>query len=69
MGFHCPIGAWLRGPLGDAVLTLRRSTPPLWDEKAEDELWDEHLTGRGDWGQQLWRLAVLRKWLEGHAAV
>jgi asparagine synthase (glutamine-hydrolysing) len=62
-GFPCPLATWLRGNMGQE---LRRgatwAVDGVWDVAREQELWDEHVTGRADWSQQLWRLAIARAW-------
>jgi asparagine synthase (glutamine-hydrolysing) len=62
-GFPCPLDDWLAGDLGRAL--AERADGPVadgWDEDAERRLWAEHLSRTRNWGQQLWRLAVLRAW-------
>jgi asparagine synthase (glutamine-hydrolysing) len=63
-GFPCPIGQWLRGgEMGHALrASATWSVADMWSVETEQELWREHLDGRRDWGQQLWRLAVARAW-------
>jgi asparagine synthase (glutamine-hydrolysing) len=68
IGFGVPVSAWLRGPLlgymrerlsGAAV---RRAG--VFEEKALQESIDEHVTGRRDNGQLLWKCLQLALWWE-----
>lgn len=62
-GFPCPLDEWLVGPLGRELADEARDPAGGgWDADAEQALWYDHLSGRRNWGQQLWRLAVLRAW-------
>jgi len=63
VGFPSPLADWLRGPLGHELSSLAvDSVAGIWDPSAERRLWQQHITGERDWGQQLWRIAVLRSW-------
>ena len=63
VGFPSPLSDWLRGPLGRDLATLAKdSVAGMWDPSRERDLWQQHITGERDWGQQLWRVAVLRSW-------
>jgi len=69
-GFDVPISAWLRGPLrewaadllaGDAV---KRDS---WlDAKVVRSLFDDHLSGRGDYGYALWAVLMYLSWNARH---
>jgi asparagine synthase (glutamine-hydrolysing) len=62
-GFSTPIDKWLRGPLGiDLRAEATWAVGDTWDVRREQSLWQDHLEGRCNWGQQLWRLSVLRSW-------
>lgn len=65
VGFSCPIGDWLQGPMGERAFSSLTALR-LWDEEAERDMWREHRSGARDWGQQLWRLLVLRRWIADH---
>jgi len=65
-GFGVPVGAWLRGRLGEEV---RRRTlgcglvdRGVLRDDAIQRMWDEHEAGRADWGFQLWTLHTLCAW-------
>lgn len=65
-GFSIPIHRWLRGPMRDSLEVflgpeaLRRM--PFLDHKAVGALRDAHLSGRGQYGYELWGLMVLSAW-------
>ncbi|MFE6775292.1 asparagine synthase-related protein [Streptomyces sp. NPDC057702] len=68
-GFPSPLSAWLRGDLGRRLRAEATwAVADGWDVRRENALWVAHRDGRGDWGQQLWRLAVARSWWRGIAA-
>jgi len=67
-GFEVPIGAWLRGPLRQA-LTDQLSAAHVADTgvlRASEvsRLVEEHLAGGRDHGRALWSLMVLSRWLD-----
>lgn len=64
VGFPSPLTPWLRGPLGQYIRHEMTHSLDEWDIAEEHRLWNLHLSGQEDWAQQLWRLAVLRSWLE-----
>jgi asparagine synthase (glutamine-hydrolysing) len=68
MGFEVPIGLWLRGPLKDwaaAMLDQERLRREGWfDPGVIARHWDEHVTGRCNWGLQLWNVLMFQSWLE-----
>lgn len=69
-GFPCPLTPWLRADLGHALRAEATwSIDDAWDVTEERRLWEQHLVGRADWAQQLWRLAVLRSWWQRVTAV
>jgi asparagine synthase (glutamine-hydrolysing) len=69
MGFEVPIGLWLRGPLRDwaaALLEPSRLRRDGWfDEAVITRVWQEHLSGRANWGMQLWCVLMFQAWAEG----
>lgn len=68
MGFEVPIGLWLRGPLRDwaaALLDPTRLRREGWfDPEVIARHWAEHLSGRCNWGMQLWNVLMFQAWLE-----
>lgn len=67
-GFSVPISEWLRGPLRDwaeALLTPERlCDQDLLDAEIVRSRWEEHLSGRQDWGRLIWNIIVLQSWLQ-----
>jgi asparagine synthase (glutamine-hydrolysing) len=68
MGFEVPIGLWLRGPLRDwaqALLDPTRLRREGWfDADVIVRHWQEHQSGRCNWGMQLWNVLMFQAWLE-----
>lgn len=69
-GFDVPISAWLRGPLREWAAdllsdeALRRDA---WiDAKVVRSLFDDHLSGRADYGYALWALLMYLSWSARH---
>jgi len=71
-GFGIPLAAWLRGPLrGWADDLLARDRLTRMDLVRADwaaELWSAHRSGRADYGEQVWALAMLSAWHSEHFA-
>jgi len=74
-GFSVPLAKWFRGPLRSRIQALRDPSSALAqyvDRPAVHRLVSEHLIGRRDHSVLLWRLIVLRAWLDclpsGHLA-
>ncbi|PYQ46792.1 MAG: asparagine synthase (glutamine-hydrolyzing), partial [Acidobacteria bacterium] len=68
-GFGVPLGAWFRGELRPMVEDVLLDHPRLAGRlRAEGirALWDDHLAGRADNGQQLWALLTLELWMRKH---
>jgi len=69
-GFGVPVGDWLRGPLRPAVeeyLLQRDDILGLEiDRKALHDLFNEHFSGRRDYGWGLWPLLSLALWERHH---
>ncbi len=62
-GFASPVERWLAGPLGaELAAEATHSVGESWNVRRERQLWQQHLRGEADWGQQLWRLCVARAW-------
>jgi len=65
-GFEVPLGRWFRGPLRHRIETLRNPSPELRQYAhagAVQRLVFEHVIGRRDHSDMLWRLIVLDCWL------
>lgn len=67
-GFEVPIGLWLRAGLRDwaeALLDARRLRDEgLFDAAVIRQMWDQHLSGRCNWGNQLWNVLMVQAWHE-----
>ncbi len=68
MGFEVPIGLWLRGGLrdwaGDLLDPARLAREGNFDPATIAAMWREHLSGRFNWGAQLWCVLMVQAWLE-----
>ncbi len=68
MGFEVPIGLWLRGPLkdwGGALLAPDRlKREGFFDPAVIARHWDEHQSGRANWGRELWNVLMFQAWAE-----
>lgn len=68
MGFGMPVGEWLRGALRDWAESLLDPDKLRLDGYFRPELicarWAEHLSGRRDWGNQIWVILMFQAWLE-----
>jgi asparagine synthase (glutamine-hydrolysing) len=66
MGFHLPLGTWLRGPLRDWAEDLldaeRIRQDGLLDPDPIRVKWQEHLSGRRDRVDHLWPVLMLVSW-------
>lgn len=67
--FAVPIGAWIRGPLGEVVGDLLAAGSVkhrgFFDPVVVQRLFDDHREGRADHGLTLWTLTVLEQWQRG----
>ncbi len=67
--FAVPVGAWIRGPLGEVVGDLLApgsvSHRGFFDPVVVQRLFDDHRKGRADHGLALWTLTVLEQWQRG----
>ena len=68
-GFGVPIVHWLRGPLRHRLAVLTDAGSPIYrycDRAATGRILEEHVRGRRDHSDQIWRLLVLHIWLAAH---
>ncbi len=67
-GFSVPISNWIRGPLRpwtESIMgDIRANYAEILDCKAIDRKWQEHLSGRRDWGELLWPVLMFQAWME-----
>jgi asparagine synthase (glutamine-hydrolysing) len=67
-GFAIPIEQWLRGPLrswAEALLDEQRIQREGYLDPAPIRAkWQEHLSGRRNWGAHLWTVLMFQAWLE-----
>ena len=72
-GFGVPLDTWLRGPLkawAEALLNeARLEQEGYFQARALRNKWDEHLSGRRNWGYHLWSALMFQSWLEHNAPV
>ena len=70
MGFSIPLGEWLREPLkdwaDDFINADRLKREGYFDPIPIHKMWDEHLSGRANWGHQLWNMLMFQSWLESN---
>lgn len=70
-GFGIPIGSWLRGPLRSWAESLlgesKLKQDGLFNVSAVRQKWNEHLSGRRNWQQQLWCVLMFQAWSQEQA--
>jgi asparagine synthase (glutamine-hydrolysing) len=66
-GFGVPLGTWfsrdLREYVHDGLLAPDAAIREFLNQECVRDIYDEHLSGRRDFGQQLWVLLALEVWL------
>lgn len=71
MGFEVPIGLWMRGALkdwtGDLLARERLAREGWFDPDAITGLWNDHLSGKANWGLQLWPVVMFQSWLDARS--
>tara|TARA_Y100000310_G_C20427857_1_gene689936 strand:- start:73 stop:783 length:711 start_codon:yes stop_codon:yes gene_type:complete len=71
MGFSVPIGEWMRDPLQDWAYSLidfnRLKNEGYFRPEPVLKMWNEHSSGRSNWGHQLWNLLMFQSWLDSHS--
>jgi asparagine synthase (glutamine-hydrolysing) len=72
-GFDIPVDHWLRDPLRDmfesTVLSTSAKVAQFIDHACVRRTYDQHLSGRGRFGNTLWALLVLGAWAERYLAL
>ncbi len=72
MGFALPLGFWLRTGLRDWAESLINSSllqsHPLLEKKVVDQFWQEHLSGKKNWQDELWNILLYLSWEEKRRA-
>jgi asparagine synthase (glutamine-hydrolysing) len=70
MGFGIPLAEWLRGPLkawaNDLLSPESVAREGLLDPTRIADLWHQHLSGESDWSYVLWRVLILRSWIDAN---
>jgi len=68
MGFGVPLSDWMRGPLSSWIEDLINPASVkkygILDSEMVWKIWQDHRSGRQDWGYWLWDLVSLQAWLE-----
>ena len=72
MGFGVPLSDWMRGPLSswieDLINPMSVKKFGILDSERVWKIWQDHRSGRQDWGYWLWDLVSLQAWLEKNGA-
>ena len=67
MGFGIPLSDWMRGPLSTWIEDLINPSMVkkygILNSDIVWKIWQEHRSGRQDWGYSLWDLISLQAWL------
>lgn len=70
MGFSVPIDEWLRGPLRewgeDLLNTQKMKRAGFLDSSLVCHRWEEHISGKRNWGLALWAVLTFQAWLDEH---
>jgi len=68
MGFEIPLGYWLRGSLRDWTENLinekRLQKEGYFNSKLIRDKWEEHLSGKKNWQNQLWNVLMFQAWMD-----
>jgi asparagine synthase (glutamine-hydrolysing) len=67
-GFAAPVEEWIRSelrPWAEELLSESRLRQDgFFHEKNVRRKWDEHVSGKGDWGRPLWNVLMFQGWLD-----
>lgn len=73
MGFNIPLDIWLRGPLRDWAESLlsesRLKNEGYFHHKPIRLKWDEHVSGKGNWPNQIWNVLMFQAWLDAQRSI
>ena len=65
-GFGVPLNEWLRGPLRsmaeESLAHTRLQSDGLFHPSIIRQQWEEHLSGRRNWGSQIWTIVMFNAW-------
>jgi len=67
MGFSVPIGDWLRGalrPWAEDLLFSHNHQDDFLNMEVVRKMWRDHLSGKWNYEEHLWRVLMLRSWQE-----
>ncbi len=68
MGFRVPVKEWLRGPLRDWAESLLApevlDKGGFFDTREIRGAWEQHLSGKRQFGSRLWSVLMFQAWLE-----
>ena len=66
MGFGVPVGDWIRGPLRgwaqDMISPADLEADGYIDSKVVAKCWDDHLSGKSNFGAELWSVLMFQSW-------
>lgn len=64
-GFMPPLKDWLRHDLRDWAedLLSPQNLPTYISKEVVNKTWNEHLSRKSDWTQQIWSILMLQNWL------
>jgi asparagine synthase (glutamine-hydrolysing) len=67
-GFAAPVEQWVRKELRpwaeDLLADSRLRQDGFFHEHNVRRKWEDHLSGKGDWGRPLWNVLMFQGWLD-----